>query len=227
MLSIIIPTLNESLRLPRLLGDLEALSVAREIIVSDGGSSDGTPAIAAAKGCTAIRGPRGRGTQLAAGVDAARGDWLLILHADARLTPAALRELELALARSDVQFAAWPLAIDAPGMWMRLVEIGAALRWRLAGLAYGDQGLLVRKPLYHASGGYPDVPIMEDVVLIRKLSRLATAHRFRHPIVADSRRYTREGRVVGSLRNLSLLLLFMAGASPQRLARWYLPEPAP
>lgn len=168
---------------------------------------------------------RGRGRQLRAGVAAARGEWLLLLHADARLSPAALAEAERAMAGEEVQHAAWPLAIDGAGARLRWIERGAALRWRLFGLAYGDQGLLVRRSLYDAAGGCPDVALMEDVALVRRLRRLAPMHRFRQPILADARRWAREGTLRSSLRNLALLLLYLAGVAPDRLARWYHPEP--
>jgi len=222
---VVIPTLDEAPRLPRLLHDLSTLTVPHEIIIADGGSRDGTAELAEARGCAVVRSAPGRGRQLQAGVGAARGDWLLVLHADARLTPAAVAEAETALSRPEVQFAAWPLAIEGPGAWLRLVERGAALRWRFFGLAYGDQGLLLRRTLYDAAGGYPDYRIMEDVVLARRLGRLARGVRFRHPILADGRRWRREGQVTASLRNVALLLLFLAGVGPERLARWYLPEP--
>jgi hypothetical protein len=106
------------------------------------------------------------------------------------------------------------------------VERGAALRWRLTGLAYGDQGLLVRRSLYQAAGGYPDTRIMEDVVLIRRLARLARIERLPAPILADARRWRREGRLRGTLRNAALITLFLAGVAPDRLARWYRPEPS-
>ena len=156
---------------------------------------------------------------------ASQGDWLLVVHADARLPPAALRAAEAALRREGAQAAAWPLAIDGPGLWLRVVERGAALRWRLTGLAYGDQGLLVRRALYDAVGGYPDTRIMEDVVLIRRIARRARVERLSAPILADPRRWRREGGLRGTLRNLALLTLFLAGVAPDRLARWYRPEP--
>ena len=136
-----------------------------------------------------------------------------------------MRAAEVVLARPDVECAAWPLAIDGAGAWLRWVERAAALRWRLTGLAYGDQGLLVRRPVYEAVGGYPDTRIMEDVVLIRRLARRTRVVRLPVPILADARRWQREGRVRGTLRNVALLSLFLAGVAPDRLARWYRPEP--
>jgi glycosyltransferase involved in cell wall biosynthesis len=174
-----------------------------------------------------VRAERGRGRQLRAGVSASRGDWLLLLHADARVSPAALAEAERAMGRREVQYAAWPLGIDGPDPWLRWIERGAALRWRLLGLAYGDQGLLLRRSLYETVGGFPDTEIMEDVALIRRLRRHAPMHRFHHPILADSRRWRREGALRSSLRNATLLLLHLGGVPADRLARWYRPEPRP
>lgn len=173
-----------------------------------------------------MRSEPGRGRQLRAGVAAGRGDWLLLLHADARLGAAAVAEAERAMGQREIQHAAWPLRIEGEDPRLRWIERAAALRWRLLGLAYGDQGLLVRRALYEAAGGFPDTPIMEDVTLVRRLRRLAPMHRFRHPIVADGRRWAREGVVRASLRNATLLTLFVAGVPAERLARWYRPEPA-
>jgi hypothetical protein len=148
-----------------------------------------------------------------------------VLHADARLSPAALEEAERALCDPVTRHAAWPLRIDGKDPWLRSVERGAALRWRLLGLAYGDQGLLVRRDVYDAAGGFPETAIMEDVILARRLSRLAPMTRLVQPILADGRRWRREGAVRSSLRNVTLLLLLLCGMAPDRLARWYQPEP--
>jgi rSAM/selenodomain-associated transferase 2 len=209
------------------LQDLAALTVYREIIVADGGSRDGTADLAAQHGCRVVLAERGRGRQLRAGVGASRGDWLLLVHADTRLGPEALAEAERAMGRPEVQYAAWPLAIEGADPRLRWIERGAALRWRLLGLAYGDQGLLLRRSLYEAVGGFPDTPIMEDVELVRRLRRLAPMHRFRHPVLADGRRWRREGAVRSSFRNLTLLALYLGGVPAERLARWYRPEPTP
>jgi rSAM/selenodomain-associated transferase 2 len=222
---VVIPTLNEAPRLPRLLQDLSALTLEHQIIVADGGSNDGTLEIAAAGGCRTVSSTPGRGRQLRAGIAEATGDWLLVLHADVRLSPEALREAESAIHRTEVQAAAWPLAIPLDGAWFRLVERAASFRWQLFGLAYGDQGLLLRRTLYDAIGGYPESRIMEDVTIARRIARVARIERFRHPIEVDPRRWAREGAVRGTIRNTALLLLFLSGVEPERLARWYRPEP--
>ena len=183
--------------------------------------------MAAARGARVVSAPRGRGRQLVAGVAAATGTWLLMLHADARLGPASVRAAEAVVVRPDVDAAAWPLAVDGSGSWLRWVERGAGLRWRLTGLVYGDQGLLVRRAVYDAVGGYPDTRIMEDVVLARRLARRTRVVRLPVPIRADARRWQREGQVRGTVRNVTLLSLFLAGVTPDRLARWYRPEPRP
>lgn len=211
--------------MPALLQDLAALTLPHEIIVADGGSTDGTRELAAGHGARVVCTARGRGRQLRAGVSMAAGDWLLVVHADARLSRAALAAAEAAMGGSGVQAACWPLAIAGHGWRFRFIEWGAALRWRLTGLAYGDQGLVVRRSLYEAAGGYPDTTIMEDVVLVRRLARLARVYRLGERIVVDPRRWRREGQLRGTARNALLLALFLAGVGPERLARWYRPEP--
>lgn len=152
-----------------------------------------------------------------------------MLHADVRLQPAALAEAEAVITcgrglQPRVQLASWPLAVADKRVWFRWIELSSSLRWRILGLAYGDQGLLVSRSLYDASGGYPETAILEDVILVRQLNRLDRMTRFRHPIVVDSRRWQREGRIAGTLRNLAVLSLYLVGVAPDRLARWYLPE---
>ncbi len=223
-IAVVIPTLDEASRLPLLLDDLRAFRATIEVVVADGGSTDGTVELAESRGCRVVLSRPGRGRQLSAGVAAARGDWLLVLHADIRFGPDAVREAEAALEDPRFTYGAWPLRIAADGFTLRIIEIGAALRWRLLGLAYGDQGLLLRRSLYEAAGGFGDFPIMEDVALARQLRRLASGRRFRAPILADARRWRREGAIRGTLRNATLLALFLLGTPPERLARWYIPQ---
>ncbi|PRY94450.1 hypothetical protein BCF33_0038 [Hasllibacter halocynthiae] len=218
-ISVVIPTLNAAGALPGLLGDLVTGAVqglVREVVVSDGGSSDATAAIAAAAGARTLEGPPGRGGQLRRGCAAARGAWLWSLHADTRLPPGWTGPAERFLARGTG--AGWArLSFRAGGLPPRWVAGWANLRSR-AGLPYGDQGLLLPRALYDASGGYPDQPLMEDVVLARNLrGHLAPLDLV---LSTDAARY--EGRWLRrGAANLVTLARWRAGTSPDRLAERY------
>jgi rSAM/selenodomain-associated transferase 2 len=221
-LAIVIPTLDEAAALPPLLGDLRALSdVAHEIIVADGGSRDGTAALAAAAGARVVQASGGRARQLNAGARASRGEWLLLLHADSRLgadAHAAIRAVLTGI--PSVQAAVFRFAIDLPPLWKRLIEAGQAARERWLGLPYGDQGLLVRRECFEAVGGYPELSLMEDVVMIRRLRRRFGVVRLPAAVVTSGRRYRQRGVVRTSLAHVMLMILFAVGVSPERLARW-------
>ena len=228
LLSVVVPALDEAATLPALLDALRGgLRLAHEVVVADGGSADATRELARAAGARVVEAPRGRGRQLAAGADAALGDALWFLHADAR-PDAALLAGVAALAAGHATgrplTAAWAgrLAIDAPGPALRAVAAGANLRARVLGLPYGDQGLLVSRAHYRAAGGFPAWPLMEDVALVRALRatgvpvRLLDGH-----VIVSARRWQRDGVVRRTLGNWRLLARFLAGADPEALARRY------
>lgn len=221
---VVIPTLNEALHLPGILEDMERLAAPHEVVVVDGGSRDDTLELARSAGVRAVSAPLGRGPQLNAGAAALECEWLCFLHADVRMPGAARAELERAAADPALQVAVWGLKIDAAGFWPRFMELGTLLRDRIGGLPYGDQGLLVRRELFQAVGGFPELPIMEDVALIRMLGRRARIERLRARLVVSPRRWQREGPYRSWIRNGLLLSAYLAGASPRRLVRWYRPE---
>lgn len=220
-ISIVIPTLNAAPVLADTLAPLVAgvaEGLVRELVVSDGGSSDDTLEIAEATGARIVTGPPGRGGQLARGADAAAGEWLLFLHADTHLGLDWTLAAGDHLARPDAA-GYFRLAFRAAGAAPRLVAGWANMRSRALGLPYGDQGLLIARALYDRVGGYPDIPLMEDVALARALrGRLvalpATAH-------TSAERYEREGWLRRGTRNLTTLALFLAGRDPARLVRRY------
>jgi rSAM/selenodomain-associated transferase 2/rSAM/selenodomain-associated transferase 1 len=219
-LSVVLPVLNEEQRLPALLKELQGL--AAEVVVVDGGSTDATAAIAERCGARLVRTAPGRGTQLRAGADAARSEWLFFLHADCRVTAAvraALGEF-LSRAQSD-EYAHFRFALEGQGPFLRFIEFGQALREWMFGLPYGDQGLLVSRTLYDAVSGYPDWPLMEDVGILDRLRRRGRRIALPTRLETSARRYQTEGRIRGWLRNLALMTLFRCGASPDRLVRWY------
>jgi len=224
VIGVVIPTLNEAGFLPDLLADLRGLArtLSVDVVVADGGSSDETPAVAAAAGARVLAAPRGRARQLNAGAEAARGDWLLFLHADSRLPVAARRALLAAIVdEPDLLAAVFRFAIDLPAPWKRFIELGQALRQRLSRLPYGDQGLLIRRELFQAVGGYADIPIMEDVEMIRRMKRRGFELRtLPAALLTSGRRYRAHGVLRTWLANVLLISLYLVGVPPTRLARW-------
>ncbi|HLI12931.1 MAG TPA: TIGR04283 family arsenosugar biosynthesis glycosyltransferase [Alphaproteobacteria bacterium] len=224
-LSIVIPALDAAAHLRATLAslrDARADILVREIIVVDGGSQDGTAALAAADGCRVLTSDPGRGVQLAAGACAATGDWLLFLHADTRLEPgwaaAVMAFAALPANAARAGYFRYTLDDDSPPA-RRLARL-VAWRCRALALPYGDQGLLIARSFYEALGGYRPLPLMEDVDLVRRLGR-------RRLVALDARavtsaaRYRQGGWIARPLRNLSCLLLYFLGLSPRVIRRLY------
>jgi rSAM/selenodomain-associated transferase 2 len=215
MISAVIPTLNAAATLGPC---LTALREADEIIVVDGGSTDATAALAERSGPRLVRSARGRGVQLAAGASAATGDWLLFLHADTIVGPGWREAAERHMALHPERAACFRLRLDAGEWQARLIEAGVALRVRLLGLPYGDQGLLMPRRLYEAAGGYRPLPLMEDVDLVR---RVGPIERLDVEATTSAERWRRGGWLLRSGRNLACLALYRLGMSAERVARLY------
>ena len=224
-MAVVIPTLNEARYLPGLLSDLARVRVPAEVVVADGGSDDETVDRARAAGARVVRAPRGRGRQLNAGARVSRTPWICFLHADVRLNDAARGDLERTVRRGGVGAAVWRLRIVGRHPLYRLVELGAAIRQHLAGLPYGDQGLLVHRALFDAVGGFDEVEVMEDVGVVRRLRRRTRITRFASALQVSARRWEREGILRCTLRNAALLMAYRVGVAPSRLAAWYRPLP--
>ena len=224
MIGVVIPTLNEAESLPALLDDLHRVVAPLDIVVADGGSTDHTIAVATTARIRTVAAPRGRAAQMNAGAQCVTGHWLLFLHADSRLPPRARRALLTAVVNDpDLEAAVFGFAIDLPSGWKRFIEIGQALRQRLYGLPYGDQGLLVRRALFDAVGGFPDLPLLEDVAVLQALRRRTRVRTLPSVILTSGRRYRRGGVVRTWLRNTAIILLYHMGVPPHRLARWRRP----
>jgi rSAM/selenodomain-associated transferase 2 len=220
--SVVIPTLDAAEDLPQALAPLAGSRLIREIIVSDGGSRDETLAMARAAAARLVAGPPGRGIQLAAGAAMAAGEWLLFLHADCRLMPGwevAVAGFIGAPAAAD-RAGYFAFALDDPDPAARRLERMVAWRCRALALPYGDQGLLIARSLYDAVGGFAAIPLMEDVDLVRRLSRRRLAP-IAATVVASARRYRSAGYLRRPLRNLLCLSLYFAGVPPRRIARLY------
>lgn len=227
-LSVIIPTLDAARHLPATLNALSGdaatpmLAAAVEIVVADGGSTDGTPAVAAEAGARVIAAPRGRGPQLAAGAAAASGDWLLFLHADSR--PAAGWRAAVADFAGDpgnrqrAGYFRFRLDDDHPAA--RRLEALVAWRNRVLALPYGDQGLLLSQAFYRSLGGFPPLPLMEDVALVRRIGRRRLVA-LDVTVVTSADRYRRDGWLRRPLRNALCLGLYRLGVPPRHIVRLY------
>lgn len=221
-ISAVIPTLDADAVLPATLAALVPAAAIGEIVVADGGSRDTTVAVAKAAGAVVVSGERGRGRQLAAGARAASGSWLMFLHADSSPEPGWESAVGNFLAQPDATRHAgyFDFALDDPAPAARRLERLVAWRCNTLALPYGDQGLLISRDLYDEVGGYAELPLMEDVELVRRLGR----QRLR-PIgarmVSSARRYRSGGYLRRPLRNLLCLSLYLAGVPPAGIARLY------
>ncbi|MDX2142016.1 MAG: TIGR04283 family arsenosugar biosynthesis glycosyltransferase [Rhodospirillaceae bacterium] len=220
--TIIVPALNSAATLGASLASVRGFPGLHELIVVDGGSVDGTVAIAAAQGARVVHAPAGRGVQLAAGAAVATGDWLLFLHSDTCLTVDGIAEAEAFIsnpANGDAA-AAFRMTLDDERPAARWVEWIAATRTRILALPYGDQGLLISRRLYDTVGGFRPIAIMEDVDIARRLGR-KRIHLFQSAVVTTAERYRKHGFWWRPIRNLSCLTLWFLGVSPETIARIY------
>ena len=220
-LSIVIPARNEAANIARAVASAWRTG-ATEVIVVDGGSDDGTPAIAADLECILLSAPRGRAIQQNAGARAASGDVLLFLHADNYL-PAddVARQVADCLTDPRRLHGALRQRIDSPGVAFRLLESGNALRVRLLGLPYGDQAIFVRREAFWQCGGFPEEPLMEDLIHMQRLRRSAWPALLAGPVVVSPRRWRKRGVLEQTLRNWWLLARYSLGAKPAALAQHY------
>jgi len=222
MLSIIVPCLNEA---QGIAGSLAALSPLRaygaEVIVVDGGSNDGTAERAAALADLVIAAPRGRASQMNAGAAHARGEILLFLHADTRLPDSAGALIVDGLKRTRRGWGRFDVSIDGHHPLLRLVEALMNLRSRLTGIATGDQAIFVTRSLFTAAGGYPEIALMEDIAMSKRLKGFGPPLCLKHRLTASARRWEKHGVLRTILLMWSLRLAYWLGADPAKLAVRY------
>ncbi|MCA9267782.1 MAG: TIGR04283 family arsenosugar biosynthesis glycosyltransferase [Planctomycetales bacterium] len=218
--SVVIPAVNEAAHIARAVG--AALQAgADEVIVADGGSEDQTADVARAAGATVVASPRVRANQQSVGAATASGDVLLFQHADNWCGPQSVTQIKAAVQRCGVRCGAFRQRIAASGFAYRVLEWGNAWRARWLGLPYGDQGLFVCAEQFHAAGGFPEVPLMEDLLLMRRLRKTMRPALLPGPHYVSARRWQKHGVARQTLRNWWLLSAFACGMPLARLAGHY------
>ncbi len=222
-LTVVTPTLDAAAGIGPLLSELArgaAAGLVRELIVSDGGSTDGIVEIAETVGARVVSGPAGRGRQLRRGAEAARGEWLMFIHADSRLPDGWIAAVERHIERAPDKAAVFRLGFDDDGFAARWVAGWANVRTRLFAMPYGDQALILSRRLYDEIGGYRDIPIMEDVAIVRALGRRRIAV-LPAVLTTSATKYRREGWFRRGLKNWRCVALYFAGVDPEKIAEKY------
>ncbi|MCX7791867.1 MAG: TIGR04283 family arsenosugar biosynthesis glycosyltransferase [Chloroflexaceae bacterium] len=217
--SVVIPTLNEAPNIAGCVAAVRDLDPHVEIIVADGGSTDGTADLAAAAGALVVAAPRGRGSQCNAGAAHASGDVLLFLHADTTLPPDAFVLLRDIFSDPAVRIAKFRLSFDVHD-W--LLDIAARLMWFDSLLtSFGDQGIVIRRDFFAELGGFPDWPLFEDVRLFELARARSEVYVVPAEVVTSARRFLENGVLQQLLHDLWLWLQYLFGVSPYELSRRY------
>ncbi len=220
-ISIVIPVLNEAGGIVQSLERLQEFRArGAEIIVVDGGSDDGTVGLALPFADCVTTAARGRGEQMNAGARKAGGGILLFLHADTKLPPATPNLIAAAIA-GGARWGRFDVRIDGSPSGLALVASMMNWRSRLTGIATGDQAIFVTREAFEASGGFPAIPLMEDIVFSGSLRRIARPACLREKVTTSGRRWEKHGLLRTILKMWWLRLRFHFGANPDELAREY------
>lgn len=219
-ISIIIPTLNEVDSIGGLLPDLLAIPDA-EVLVVDGGSIDNTVDVAKSLGAQVLSTSPGKSRQMNTGAEAARGDILLFLHCDTKLATGFVEQMRDALNQQGVSAGAFQLTIDGIGFGLRVIEWLVNFRSKILGMPYGDQGIFVSTDMFFSVGAFPLQPIMEDFELIRKLRKKGKVKILPLRATSSARRWEKLGILKTTAMNQAIIIGYLIGVSPEKLAGWY------
>lgn len=220
-ISIIIPVLNEANTIGACLSRLNEQAEPHEIVVVDGGSLDNTLAIV--RTFPEVKWLRaygaGRGRQMNQGVRIAKGDILLFIHSDTLLVPNGLAMIEALLAQTGIAAGSFTLRFDHQSPFLRLYARFSRINHIL--FTYGDQGLFMTRRVFEQVGGFPELPLMEDVEIQKSLRKIGRFVKIHYPVITSARRFLVNGIIRQQLLNTGLVLLYHAGVSPVRLKRFY------
>jgi len=224
LVSVIIPVLREAHQLDSLIDHLCQIAdgLPIEMIVVDGSPDGETLRAISRDGVTLLTAPAGRAVQMNAGAAAASGDYLLFLHADTRLPRGALRRIAETLSEGQYVAGAFDLRYGSARPSIRLIAGVACIRSRLTRIPYGDQAQFFRRDYFEILGGFSDIPLMEDVEIMRRIKdRGERIFILPEPVISSARRQEKEGVVFCTLRNWAIITLYFLGMSPERLVRFY------
>jgi len=223
-LSVVVPVLNEARHLPFLLADLQRWPDALQIVVVDGGSTDKTIQVAHQGGAQVVQSPvQGRGQQLQRGLQLSQHSWLMVLHADSRLSQHWVDHVQrvLSMARGRQQAWAFDFRVDQRRPMLKLLEWCVALRSRWGQMPYGDQGLLIHRSLYERVGGYRSLALMEDVDLIQRLQQISRIGALGCALTTSARRWNHRGVLNQAWNNAQLRRRWKNGEDAEQLIRIY------
>jgi rSAM/selenodomain-associated transferase 2 len=222
--SFILPVLNEAAIINATLDHLSALEESErcEWIVVDGSPDGSTIKAVAGRDALCMTSPRGRARQMNAGAAAAKGEILIFLHADTRLPQNALDLIGRTMNRQGLIGGAFDLCIGSQRRMLKIIARIASLRSRLTRIPYGDQAIFIRRDYFDRVGRYPEIPLMEDVELMRRIKKAGGRIGFiPEPVITSARRWEEEGILYGTLRNWLLVSAYLLGASPEKLVKYY------
>ena len=221
MISIIIPVLNEEKNISAALENIERLDGEKEVIIVDGGSIDNTVEIVKKKGVMLLSSQKGRGCQMNKGAEIANGDTLLFLHADTTLPENALLEIERVMKANEVIGGRFDVRFDDDRFIFKLIAFLMNWRSRLTGIFTGDQAIFIRKEIFKQIGGYPEIPLMEDIEISKKMKKAGRAVCLKDKVITSARKWKEEGIARTILLMWSLRLLYFFRVSPNTLLKIY------
>ena len=220
-LSIIIPTWNEADSIEAVLESLQLLRLAgHEVIVVDGGSSDNTQALAESLTDRMLVSGRGRARQMNAGAEKAQNGILLFLHADTSLPSTAVGDINMALSKGH-QWGRFDVRIEPADFLLTIVAAMMNMRSRITGVATGDQAIFVKRALFEAIGGYPEITLMEDLALCDRLKQYCRPACLHSRVTTSARRWIMQGRLRTILKMWCLRLAYRIGVKPDTLVQYY------